>query len=211
MPKTRVTAAILTTMIATVLLSCTGSAIAATGWVVNGTLLSGSAALATTSEVTENPKLTASGITIECAGKNLNWVSPQIESPSKNSADSLDFTACEVVGEEAGICTIGSTEIKTTPIVGETTLQGMLGALITIGPKTKTTLATIKYSGSSCALQGLEAVTGKFMLELPTGQDASVGIGFSIAAGALLHVASSAAALVGKGVLKLASHLLWDH
>ena len=46
------------------------SAFATTGgWLVNGALLSGTAALATTAEVTENARLTVAGETVECKGK----------------------------------------------------------------------------------------------------------------------------------------------
>jgi len=187
----------------------TSASAATPGWMVSGTTLSGSEALATTAAVDENAQLTASGVTIECTGKNLNGLSPKIEAGSMGSVTSLIFTGCKALGTT---CTIESTEIGTVPVLAEATLEGSLGVKVVFSPQSGTIFATIKYLGASCALLGLKPVTGKASVSAPTGQDEQVlqQIVANTASGEL-QVGSASATLKGKALLKLATSSPWSY
>jgi hypothetical protein len=185
-----------------------GSASAATaGWMLSGKLVSGSVALATTAKVDKKAKLVADGIEIECTSEVLNGVAPQITSPASGSATSLEFTGCV---SRSGACTLGSTVIGTVPITAEATLDGALGVLATFSPKTKTTFTTIEYIGASCALVGVQPVTGKVVVLDPTGQDEAASQLIEVTAASSLKVGSSAATFTGSALLKLASGEPWS-
>jgi prolyl oligopeptidase PreP (S9A serine peptidase family) len=204
---------IIPTLIAVVAFSALASASASAataGWMVGGTLLSGSEALATTAAVDENGKLLASGITIECKGSTLNGVAPEIKSPNTGSATSLIFTQCQSKTES---CTITPEELKTVPLNVEATLEGALAVVATFTPKTKTTFATIEYKGEDCALEGLDAVTGKAKVLAPTGQDErtlQLINAITTEASGELKDGSSPATLTGSALLKLASGKPWS-
>jgi hypothetical protein len=185
-----------------------GSAPAATaGWMVNGKLLSGTAALATTAKVDEKAKLVADGVEIECTGETLNSVAPQIASPTSTSATSLIFTGCR---SATSTCTLGSATIGTVPVIAETTLDGALGITATFSPKTKTTFATFEYVGASCALEGIQFVTGKMVMLDPTGQDEAASQLIKATSASTLKVGGSSATITGSALLKLATGEPWS-
>jgi hypothetical protein len=199
--------------------SCTGEQAEGSGkwikvdaasWKVNGAALTGTAALAKTAEVTEAWKLTASGTNVECAGKALSATSEVIEAPNKGSVSSLIFSECKA----SEPCSIAGTEVKTVPLVSETEGgEGAEGAKFILKPKTKTILATIDFLGSTCALLGVQPVTGKATTLLPNGflektlQEISTNIPSSSGE---LKVGSSAAELKFKALLKLETGKLWS-
>jgi hypothetical protein len=206
---------ITSTLIAVVALSAlvSASASAATaGWMVNGTLLNGTRALATTAAVDENGILKSSGadVEIECSGKVLNGLVPEIQSPNTGQTNSLEFTTCVALTPN---CTLLSSTIGTVPISVEATLEGTLAVVATFKPKTKTTFATFVFEGSKCASAGLNGVTGTVKVLAPTGQDErTLQLINSLAteASAELKVASSPASLLGSILIKLASSEPWS-
>ncbi len=178
---------------------------ATAGWMVNGALLSGSKPLATTAKVEQAGILEGANFKITCTGETLNGVSPTITSPAKGSATSLEFTGCS--GEEP--CSIEGTTIKTVPISVEATLDGALAAKATFTPQTKNTFATIHFIGPSCALLGVQPVTGTQEVLAPEGQDERT-LQLIKAIGSSLKVGSSPATLLGSALLKLASGETWS-
>jgi len=206
---------IITTLIAVFALGALASASASAataGWMVNGTLLSGSTPLATTAKVDQSGflKSSAANVELECSGTTLNGVAPEITSPSKGSASSLIFTSCIALSPN---CTIGSSEIKTVPLLAEVTLEGVLAVIATFKPETKSVFATFLFNGEKCAAEGLNAVTGTAKVLAPTGQDERTLQQINAIATEVsneLKVGSSAAELKGSALLKLASSLEWS-
>ncbi len=185
----------------------TSAASAATaGWMVKGTLLSGSKALATTAKITSGSSiLEGAGFRVVCKGQNLVGVGPVISSPAMGLATSLEFTEC--AGE--GTCAIEGTTIKTVPILAEATLEGTLAAKATFTPETKNTFTTIKFLGETCALLGIQPVTGSQQVSAPEGQDERT-LQLIQAIGETLKVGSTPAKLLGSAQLKLASGETWS-
>jgi len=207
---------IITTLIAAIAFSAliSASASAATvGWMVNGTLLSGSEPLATTAKVENSVgvlKSAGADVEVECIGSTLNGKEPKIESPNTGQATDLEFTGCTA---KTTNCTIGASTITTVPVGVEATLEGALAVIATFKPKTKTTFATFEFQGSKCASEGLNAVTGTAKVLAPTGQDESATqliTSIATEASTELKVASSPASLTGSALLKLASGAPWS-
>jgi len=206
MSKVKVIIAVLVSVLA---LSAVVSSAASADWMVNGTKLASTAALATSAAVMETGKLKFSETTIECTGATLNGSSPQIEAPDKGSAASLTFTECgTVVGSTCKI-TGEPISIGTVPITATVTLSGTLGANAVFVPKTKNTFATIKFEG--CAIAGVQPVKGKATVNAPTGQMEQTLQEIVAATGpSELEVGTAAATLLGKALLRLVSGLPWS-
>ena len=123
-------------------------------------------------------------------------MSPELIAPNREAASSLELRECAATGS---FCSLASSTIKTVPIVGEATLQGLLGAIVKVKPKTKSLFATIKYNGEECALLGVQPLTGEIELELPDGQDPKFGVTFVVGVNTVLHVGASVAKLTWQG------------
>jgi hypothetical protein len=185
------------------------SASAATaGWMVNGTLLSGSAALATSAPSDETAALNGGGLNIECKGP-LDGTKPEIKSSNTGSAQALTFTECTTGNENCSV----PTSIGTVPVLAEATLEGALAVPVKFKPETGTIFATIKFSGEKCSVAGIKPVTGKVTASGPTGQDErttqELAVNVTVAS-AELFIASSAASLKGAALLKLQSGQGWS-
>jgi hypothetical protein len=185
------------------------SATAATaGWMVNGTLLSGSAALATSAPSDETAVLNGGGLNIECSGPG-DQTKPEIKSPNKGSAASVIFTGC--MTKDAN-CSVPAS-IGTVPVLGEATLEGALAVQVKFKPETGTIFATLKFSGEICSVAGIKPVTGKVTASRPTGQDErtvqEMVVNTTEGAGELF-IASSAASLKGAALAKLQNGLPWS-
>jgi hypothetical protein len=94
--------------------------------------------------------------------------------------------------------------------VGEATLEGATAATLTFSAKTKTTLATIGYVGESCALSGVQPVTGKFVMLAPMAQVEATSHLAKATSASSLKSGSSAAMLTVSALLKLASGEPWS-
>jgi len=205
---------IIAAFIAALAISAVGSAAASAstaGWMVNGTLLSGSKPLATTAAVMKTGVLTFSTVTVECTGETLNGIAPAIESSNKGSATSLEFTACKT--PTGSKCELVGTKVNTLPITVEATLSGTLGVRASFSPKTGTLFTTLLFKGASCAIaEEVQPVTGKANVLGPTGQDerASQEIVATALTAGELKVGSSAATLAGAALLRLASGESWS-
>lgn len=151
----------LATAAAAVVLSAIGAASASAGWWVQGTNLSGSAALASTAKVTEGLKLsTGKEAKIECTGTTLNVSKGEIASPNKLAASSVTFNGCK---SAVANCTESPSSLGTLPVLATelTGVSDLAEDKLTIAPTSGTTLATFEFSGGSCAFSGKQAVKGK--------------------------------------------------
>jgi len=149
------------------------TAFAATeGWMVNGTMLSGSKKLMTTGKVTQAGLLKGSGVEVECQGSEIGGVNPEIVAPNKGGASSVTFNGCLTVRESAKTCTLNTKTVSTVPVLlTELTLDGTLAVKGAIVPETKTTFASLTFTGAECALLGTQPVTGKVLILASLGQD----------------------------------------
>lgn len=169
-----------------VLAATTPVASAATeGWMINGALLTGTKALATTAATEENWQFSAAGVVATCTGATVNSSSPQIKAVAGGAAASVEFGGCSVNEH----CTMPTT-IRTQPVVVEFTLDGALADKAVFTPRTKNVFTTFDFTGAECALLGEQEITGKFSVLAPTGQDEST------------KQAVKAAVAVGSGELK---------
>jgi len=140
MSRVKVVFAAFVAVLAVSAMASSSAMAAGEGWLIKGTLLVGSASLATTAFVDEKGKLKFGATEITCSANALKGVSPQIESPNMGTATSLIFEECTVTS--AGACTLVSgTSIGTLPILTEVTLDGPLAVRGVFKPKTVTTFA----------------------------------------------------------------------
>jgi len=206
MPRVRITVAACLGVLA---LSALASAPAsAAGWMVNGTALSGSQALATTAPVDESSVIKGAGVTITCSGKTFNGATPQIESTNKGSAADFEFTECKA----SSPCTLEGKTIKTEAVTLEATLEGTEAVLAKLKPKTGTLFATIGFEGAECAIEGCQPVSGTAKVLAPTGQKERTWqrIEEIQTANGEFKVGSGSAELSGSALLKLANGEPWS-
>jgi hypothetical protein len=205
--------ALLTVFLAALALSAAAAAstsAATAGWMVGGTQLTGSAALASTAAVDETIKLTAGGVEIECTGVTADGISQEIKASNKGAASSIGFTGCQALTRN---CALSSNEIGTVPVVAEATLEGTLAITSVFVPKGGTILVTFRFEGEACSIAGLKAATGKVITSSPVGQDehtlqlASIN---TAATEAVLRAGNITAKLSGSALAKLTSGLPWS-
>jgi hypothetical protein len=168
MPKIKLILAACAVALALNALTAAAASAATAGWMVNGTLLSGTKALATTASVSSKLKLKIASITIECQANTLKGIAPELLATNKIKATSLEFTECNGT---KGECKLGSEKINTLPVLLEATLEGTLAITAKLKPETKTTIATVLFEGGACAIEGVQAITGGVAILAPTGQD----------------------------------------
>lgn len=204
MPRSATTLArpCLAVLVATALYA--GGAPAADAWLVGGSELTSTAALATTAAVDQAFKLKGSGVTIECTGHSLNAASPEITSTDGLNTTKLTFNECSSASPS---CTVSKT-IQTVPLETEFIEGTLQEDNAFLASKTKTTLATIKYEGAECALSGTQALTGKISANFPTGQEEKTLQTVKVnttEASEYLKLDGAAAELTGSALIKLAS------
>lgn len=189
---------------------------ATSSWMVGGTELSGSAALATTARKIENIKLKFSAITVECSGENTELVSPQIEGTNKGSATSIQFTECKATGKNCALAAGMREKIATGPVSEEATLEGLdtEKVEIKVRPKTGTLFATLTFEGSACVLaEEIQPISGQAKLEGPTGHTEHTYqevVSKTTEASKELRVGSASAYIEGTGKLELSSGKTWS-
>jgi hypothetical protein len=179
------------------------------GWMTSGTLLTGTAALATTAAVDKKYVVNGAGLNLECNGSVIKFAVPELVAASKLEAAALTFTGCTTTNAN---CVVPA-ELGTVPIQAEATLEGALAAKATFKPQTGSTFVTMKFSGEACAVAGVKTITGDANMTLASGQDertlqlleANV-----TAAQNLLFFIGSAASLTGSALLRLASGQPWS-
>jgi len=146
---------------------------ASAGWFIEGSELTGTAALATKETVTEAFKLTAVSVTVECTASTVNATGSELQAPNLILATSLIFNECKAGPAESG-CSLATKTIGTLPLLAEI-LGGLAPEdLAALKPKPSKTLAVIGFTGATCALLGNQPITGSklpFPISLPTGQD----------------------------------------
>ncbi len=138
-------------------------------WLVNGTLLVGSAAISSTTVTDKNGVLSGGGVGIECTGLGIKGGT--ISSPDKVLATSLEFTGCIAIEPEK--CKLVGSTVGTVPVEGLVTLDGALAVKAKGKPEnTNGIFATFKFEGTSCSISGTkQVVTGTATILSPEGQD----------------------------------------
>jgi hypothetical protein len=207
-----VSAAVIAALALTALASASASA-ATVGWMVGGTQLVGSAALATTAAVDETTKLSFAGVELECAGTTLDGLAPEIRATNKGYTAGLIFTQCKALTKNCSLLESANDEVRTVPVLAESTLEGTLGVATTFSPESGTLFATFRLTGEACSVSGLKGVAGKAITKMPAGQDEHTLQLMSVnttATEAVLKVGSASAKLSGSVLLKLASGLPWS-
>jgi hypothetical protein len=198
----------LTVGVTLVALTSTAASGATAGWMVNGTLLNGSAALATTAASEETLTLNGAGLNIECKGP-VDALKPEIKSVNRGAAASYTFTVCDT---KNGGCEVPS-EMSTGPVLAEATLEGALAVKLVAKPESGTVFTTVKFFGEKCAVAGNKPVSGKGTSTGPRSQDEGTAGLVSInitEGGGELFIASSAVSLKGSGLVKLQSSQAWS-
>lgn len=203
---------LLATCFAAVLLSILMSATASAAWDVNGTLLVGSAQIASPAKVLNHGRLEvpAAGVNIECVSTELGLTEAFIVHPDELRIKSVTFKECGATAP----CTIGSEKtLSTLPVHGLASLDG-LNTLIKLLPLPSKTYAIIKFEGETCPLLGNQPLTATgaaidFLIH--EGADPRVLhliLGFSLAG---LKEGSDEATLTGLDFdAKLVSGLTWN-
>jgi hypothetical protein len=212
MSKTKTSITTITAILALSALTSTPAFATTPGWMVNGTLLTGTKALAGTAQVDETAILKSSeaNVDIECRSGIVGEASGEVKAPNTGAANSIEFTECKTLTPN---CTLASSTISSVPVTLEATLEGTLAVVGTFKPKTKATFATFELTGTNCASQGLDGVTGTARVLAPTGQDErTVQLNSSIATEASdeLKVASSPASLTGSVLIQAATGEPWS-
>jgi hypothetical protein len=193
-------------LVASVLYAATAAA-ASADWFVEGSELSGTAALATKATVDEAFKLKAAGVTVECAGGTLNGTSPEIKLPSTVAATSLTLSECKASEH----CTLATKTIGTLALLAEVSTILYPEAKATFLPK-QSKFAAVHFEGAECALAGVQSLTGKATALLLSGEVESKQQEIKLKtteASKELKLGSSAAELTGLTLLSLASEKEW--
>ena len=155
------------------------TASAAEGWDVAGTALPTNSKAAIKSPANVGQKgllevaLGEGTITIKCEANTVSITGGALVGPTGIEATSVGFEECFVVNNET--CNLGQTTINTVPIHGVAKLDpaSPLNTLILVLPKTKNTFATILFIGNTCALKGVQPVTGDVDLLVDAGVHAT--------------------------------------
>ena len=178
------------------------------GWDVNGAPLVGAAELAGTIKVLEHGVLEAAGVKVECTSTEIGVSGGEIVFPDQIQAKDLTFKSCKSTAP----CSLASETILTLPIHGLAELDGTSGTLIKLLPLPSKTFALLHFEGETCALLGIQPVTGTLDLLAPSGKNPNVLQLVSVfSLTGSLKVGSSEATLSGlTGDVKLASGQTWN-
>jgi hypothetical protein len=197
-------------------LSAVAAESAQAGWLVLGSLLVGSAAIASGAVIVEEGvlgfKSGTEAVTISCP-TSLEVNGGTISEPDKVLVTSLVFGGCKVTS--TGNCSLEPTPttVGTLPVEGLVTLDGPLAVKAKLKPENAADIfATFKLKGTGCSLAGKVPVTGEASILAPTGQDERLWQlvkAFEATAGEL-EVASGAATISGSALFKLASDMPWS-
>jgi hypothetical protein len=183
-------------------------------WDINGTPLAAHATVGLSNVlVLEEGKLlikSAPEFSIVCKGHEVLLINGVLIGPDGALAKSIVFHECKT--EESEACTLAKPLIETVPVHALAHLDGTLNALILVLPETKTTFATVKFEGATCALEGTQPIAGAAHIlihEAIHSLKRHRALAFSLAG--LLKVGSSEAKLEGLvGDIELTSGLPWS-
>jgi hypothetical protein len=213
--KARVVTAVL---VAVGALSALGTSSASATWLVNGTPLTGSAALSTQALVDEESTLLVPslGLAIKCNGHFFDNTDLRIFGSDKVFASALRFLGCSVVTPTGCELALQPTEISTTAILALASKGKGEAAKLTFTPETKTTFTNIEFrSTGECAIGGLDPIKGAFVEGAPTGQlsllaQALTGLGSTEGNNSLQILGEKVFIDGGRYLLTLASDSKWS-
>jgi hypothetical protein len=203
---------------AVVALSALGAASASATWFVNGTTLTGSAALSSAAAVDAESTLLvpALNLAIKCNGKFLDGLQPQIFGSDRGYAAALTFLGCNTVTPAKCALAKENQPIATTAILALAAKGTGEAVKVTFKPETKTTFTNISFSEeNTCAFNGLEPVTGELVAGAPTGQlslsaQPLTGLGSTEGNNSLLIDGDRSFLDGGSALLTLASGSKWN-
>jgi len=202
-----------------VMVSALGAEPVSAAWLINGTSLTGSAALSTQALVDEEFTLLVPALKLQitCNGHFLDGTNPQIFGTNKASATALTFLGCSTVTPTECELEPRSTSIATAPILATATKGPGESVRATFTPETGTTFANLKFiKTTECALKGTEPVTGAFVAGVPTGKlslsaQALTGLGSTEGNNSLQFFGGDKMFLEGgRALLTLASGSKWS-
>jgi hypothetical protein len=181
------------------------------GWMVEGKLLAAGETFPVAEATTRgegNYILKIGNVELEC--ETLKIEKGFITGLNKNGAKSLLFSGCAAATPN---CTLLSSSISTLPLLSEATLDppNALAAVIVFKPETGTVFATFKFSGASCAVSGVKAVSGTQAVLAPTAADEKIEQqlkAIELKAGEL-KAGSEVAKLKGSALVKLGNGKPW--
>jgi hypothetical protein len=168
--KTSATVAALVVMLA--LSGFVSAATAATaGWMVNGSLLTGTKALTTTAATDEEFALQVGSLfTIECQDASIKPTLPEITAPNRLVLKGYEMTQCSLANEE-GACHLGGSKVVVGSLLAEATLDGTLGVRAVFKPETGSALFSWEIVGVECIADGKDSLGGQATMLAPSGQD----------------------------------------
>jgi hypothetical protein len=159
---------------AVVALSAFGAVPALAGWLINGTTLTGSAALSTQALGDGNPTLLVPSLklAIQCTGHFFDGLKPQLLGSDKAFAEQFSFLGCKTI--EPTKCELineNNTSISTTAVLVLVAKGKGEAVNAAFTPEKGTTFGSISFSEQdTCAFAGEEPVMGAAVAGLPTGQ-----------------------------------------
>jgi hypothetical protein len=202
-----------------VVLGVFGAVPALAGWLINGTTLTGSAAVSTQA-LTDAPAtflVPALGLAIQCTGHFLDGLRPQIFGGDKGYAEQLRFLGCgTVTPAKCELIEKNDTSISTTAVLVLASLGKGESVNVVFTPETKATFGNIEFSeANTCAFNGDEPVNGAAVAGLPTGQlsllaQQITGLGSTEGNNSLLVDGDKAFIEGGSYLLTLASDSKWS-
>src|SRR5262249_54846256 len=142
------------------------------GWMVGGTTLTSTRAVASTAAVDERFEFTVAGIADSC--RTFHAIDPKINGVTLMSdVASLVFGECEIqAGRGSPPCSLPTKTIGTLPLLIDNTLDGAAAIKGRILPANSSKVfVTIKYDGAECPLSGLYPVDGAWTVLVPMGQN----------------------------------------
>jgi hypothetical protein len=210
MPKAKlIIIACVAALVFSALASASASA-AVAGWMVNkATLADGEV-----KNLAPNPTVLGGGFVLTGAGISVTCTSLKLKGGTITGLtlaliESLEFGECSATAP----CEVEK-NIDTVPILThEITLEGNTAVKAVFKPETKTVFATIKFNNPLCALEGVQAVTGKATVLAPKLQEERVKQEIKAvvtAASGELKLGSNAASLTGSAEFEVNGGQTWS-
>jgi len=167
-------------MIIALVAVCASSAIGSTTasaaeWFVNGTPLTTTAGLSTTTKVETGGlvfTVPALPLTVQCS--SLGGVKPELVAASRGRASELVFGGCRVGSGPSG-CELEESEVATEPVEALVSLASKApeDVVSVSAQKSKNVLAAVPFNTHCGPLSGTQPADGRFFSTLPAGQTAS--------------------------------------
>jgi hypothetical protein len=177
------------------------------GWMVGGTLLSTTKALSTSAVGGSEFELEVGSIRMTCGG-SMNLTLPELVAPNRIVFKGGTITDCN----RTSICRPDEDKINIGSLLGETTLDGSLGARVVFKEEKggARPIFSWKWVGESCVFSGNAEIGGQITALLSTGQTEKESQWLSWTTTAASEELKPATTVRGSELLKLASGQPWS-